>query len=73
MVAVLDQVTSSFERRSGLVSISPNLCRKFGGKPRDMTLCSGAGLAAAGRVEFVSGGVAFAKIAGVEDCGHSDA
>jgi hypothetical protein len=73
MVAVLDQVTSSFERPSGVVSISPDLRRKFDGKPRDMTICSGAGRSAASSAAFVSGGFAFARFAGAEDCGHSDA
>ncbi len=73
MVAVLEQVTSSFERRSELVSVSPDRCRKFGGKPRDMTICSGAGLGAVGHAEFESGGLATSKFVGVEDYGHSDA
>jgi len=73
MVAVLDQVTSSFESRSVLVSFSPDRCRKFGGKPRDMSICSGAGLATAGHAEFASGGLATSTFVGVENYGHSDA
>ena len=65
MVALLDQVTSSFERRSALVSISPDHCRKFGGKPRDMTICSGAGLAPSSHADLGSGGLAASKFVGV--------
>ncbi len=73
MVAVLSQVPSRSECRRRLVSVSPDLCRKIDGKPRHTMLCSGAGLAAAGHVELLSGGVGFSKFAGVEDYGHSDA
>ncbi len=73
MVAVLSSGPKQIRVPPQACERIADLCRKIDGKPRHTMLCSGAGLAAAGHVELLSGGVAFSKFAGVEDCGHSDA